>query len=148
MHGMRTGKGMRMVNILLLAAALGASAVSASLGSSLAQGLININNSFSSQRYLAYIKVIDFMFFFFLFFAIYYIVVPYAFKQQSRPVTFLAFLLAFMTALLFVMGGYSVKNLIPYIPWFIFLLLVIFFYKLLEYFGITSKLLRFLLAVL
>ncbi|KHO51117.1 MAG: hypothetical protein QT04_C0046G0002 [archaeon GW2011_AR11] len=148
MHGMRTGKGMRMVNILLLAAALGASAVSASLGSSLAQGLININNAFSSQRYLAYIKVIDFTFFLFLFFAIYYIVVPYAFKQKSRPVTFIAFILALMTAFLFVMGGYSVKNLIPFLPWFIFVLLVIFFWKLLEFFGLQNKLWRFILAVI
>lgn len=144
---MMAGKGTRMVNAFLLAAALGASLVSASLGSSLAQGLLNINNSFSSQRYLAYIKVIDFTFFLFLFFAIYYIVVPLAFKQKSRPVTFIAFILALMTAFLFVMGGYSVRNLIPFLPWFIFLLLWGFIYALLGSLGMAHGLKRLLLAL-
>ncbi|MDP3765359.1 MAG: hypothetical protein Q8R04_02500 [Nanoarchaeota archaeon] len=109
-------------------------------------GLIQINDFFAKEQYKAYAKTIDFFFFSFLFMSIYMMGVKYAFKEVKRPEQAIAILLGLITAFLMVMGGYSIAKLLPFINWFLYFLLFVFFWRLLK--GIKSKFWRFILALL
>ncbi len=109
-------------------------------------GLIQINSFFTGEQYKPYAKTIDFFFFALLFTAIYMMGARYAFKEVKKPEQVIVILLGLMTAFLLVLGGWSATLLLPYINWFLYTLLFIFYFWLLK--GIKSKFWRFILALL
>ncbi|MBI1935499.1 hypothetical protein HYS31_03585 [Candidatus Woesearchaeota archaeon] len=107
-------------------------------------GLLRINDFFTSRQYEMYSSAIDFFFFSLLFISIYMIGVRYAFKEVKRPEQVIAILLGLMTAFLLVLGGFSITVLLPYVNWILYIVLFILYGWLLK--GIKSKFLRVLLA--
>ncbi len=141
---------MRIVNILLLtlvlAAPLASAALLSNVGDSFASLFTKIDRFFSGQQYKPYTKTIDFFFFTLLFVSIYLVVIKYAFKENTRIVKFIAFLLGLMSGFLLVQGGYTTAGLLPYIPWFLFILLAGFIFYFLGRMGMKGWLWRLLLS--
>ncbi|MBI2653534.1 C1 family peptidase [Candidatus Woesearchaeota archaeon] len=109
-------------------------------------GLVQINDFFTKEKYKPYSKAIDFFFFALLFVSIYMMGVRYAFKEVKQPERVIAILLGLMTAFLLVLADISVTALLPYIQWFLYLLLFILYWWLLKF--IKSPFWRFILALL
>ena len=109
-------------------------------------GLLELNNFFSNEGYKPFAKAIDFFFFWLLFTAIYMMGAKYAFKEVKRPEQTIVILLGLMTGFLMVLAGFSATLLLPYLHWFLYALLFIFYWWLLK--GIKSKFWRFVLALL
>src|SRR3989338_745692 len=102
----------------------------AALSDSFTRVFLKIDNFFTAQQYKPYAKTIDFIFFTMFFMALYVQVIKHAFKENTKPVKFIAILLGIMSGFLLTAGGYSVQKLIPYIPWLLYFLLAAFFYRL------------------
>ncbi|MEK6983941.1 MAG: hypothetical protein AABX33_05185 [Nanoarchaeota archaeon] len=94
-------------------------------------GLIQINDFFENEEYVAYSKTIDFFFFALIFIIIYMIGVRYSFKEVHRPERIMAISLGSMTAFLLVAAGFSVTIFLPFIHWVFYFLIFWFWWWLL-----------------
>ena len=108
--------------------------------------LIKFNDFFEKEEYIAYSKTIDFFVFTILFTSIYLIGVKYAFREVNKPEKAIAVMLGLMSAFLMISQDYSIIKLLPFVNWFLYLLLFILIWWLLK--GMKSKFWRFVLALL
>ncbi|MBI4451904.1 hypothetical protein HY637_00610 [Candidatus Woesearchaeota archaeon] len=138
--------GARLLVYIGALAAFSILSYAGTLGDSLSEGMISINNFFESNQYEAYASIIDFMFFTLLFVSVYLIGARYGFKQLSKPEKTIAFLLGVLTAFLLVSSGFSIGNLIPYVNWILYFLLFLIIWFVLK--GIHSKFWRFVATAL
>ena len=107
--------------------------------------LTQVNSFFEEEQYKPYANTIDFFFFALLFISVYLIGVRYAFKEVNKPEKVIAVLLGLMSSFLLVKNDVSIILLLPYLKWFLYLLMFIAFSLLFR--GMKSKFWRFVLAL-
>lgn len=95
-------------------------------------GLASINSFFESGQYKVYSKVIDFFIFSLLFISLYNIGAMHVFKDIKRPERIIVIILGLITAFLLVIGGYSIILLLPFVNWFLYVLIFLFWWWLLK----------------
>ena len=108
-------------------------------------------NNFFTGGYEPYSSAIDFFLFAILFTSVYMVGAKYAFKDMKNPERVIVILLGLTTAFLLVLAGFSIKLLLPFMNWIVYILLFMFLFWILG--KGESKLskngfLRFLIALL
>lgn len=95
-------------------------------------GLARINSFFESGQYEAYSRVIDFFIFSVLFISLFSAGAKHVFKDIKRPERVIVIILGLITAFLLVIGGYSIISLLPFVNWFLYALIFLFWWWVLK----------------
>lgn len=132
--------------------------VYAQIGDLFVRGLTNISNFFDDSRYRNYAVAIDFFLFTAGFTAIFLIGLQTAFGLRkegqtewkstiTRPLQALAIVLGLLAALLLIRQGYSSADLLPYMHWFLCVLIFFVLYKSFQKLGLQSVLINLVISL-
>lgn len=109
------------IAILLLALVLLSLAVNARPITDLFKGvLIEITDILLGKKYQPYMAAIDFFVFSIFFVAVYIRVAKGIFKEIQRPERVIVILLGIVTGFLFVVAGFSIIMIGPYVHWVVY----------------------------